>query len=477
MTNLFKRKEGPFDYLWENRDKKFTEQGPNVESVSWAGCEAASEWLRKNYRFDTHNTNMPLVYRERIGFAWNGINADGNGQGKWHKRLANYIKHNYDINIDVEALGNLIEPYRVSHQEMTFDFTNNFTWTGGDFGDPTSCFFGGGGYSGQRIWIMQNGFLAIRIYESPTGKGAGRAWIAPTEDGEFMLWNAYGARLIDLATLAFNFVRPRMKEPRIVKVFMDIRENGKPKGLYHNMKESFLITDNPKIQTDEMIVVNFGWIPDECIRCGKEYRNSSGWYIDTSHRRALCSDCVRIRDCCICGSPMFSRDELSERKINSSNRLVHTACWDEYYDICHRCEDGINKRNLYDYEGQHYCKYCLEGMGLEYCNKCEKYTKGKHYTVRNYGTLCGECKKTMEGIDYCQCCHQWSTDVETREDGVKACGKCVWYCEAIVTKSGKCCGKKYSRKTNHSGDYMCPDCVEKGRSVYHYNAPREKETA
>lgn len=109
------------------------------------------------------------------------------------------IEHNIKISAELKAeLGNLLS--QSSFSTLTFDFTQDFDWNAGDFGDEGSCFFNGRRHARNRI-KSANGF-AIRFYHPDSGHGIGRAWgfwDKPEFKGRLLIFNVYGASVTEYA--------------------------------------------------------------------------------------------------------------------------------------------------------------------------------------------------------------------------------------------------------------------------------------
>lgn len=152
-------------------------------------------------------------------------------RGTLPKRLANYYYKNCSIKVDLkflEAVGNIAKSNSEEGVEYHVDFTRNFGWSAGDFGDPGSCFWRTN--AGAKEMIQEHSGFAIRTWsEERTGSdfnvtdnkkkyyGQGRAWVIPMNynaehlqysaamsvemaDG-FLLFNGYGVDSLRMARL------------------------------------------------------------------------------------------------------------------------------------------------------------------------------------------------------------------------------------------------------------------------------------
>ena len=127
-----------------------------------------------------------------------------------------------------------IRDFRFNIKEYFIEFSHEFSWQPGDFGDSGSCFFGGEETDGQihgreRRWMKQHNkeFFCMRMYTAypnvpknvykfggtTTVKyqdddylyvGKARAWVHQCADGRLVLFNAYGESTTVMAQLLAN---------------------------------------------------------------------------------------------------------------------------------------------------------------------------------------------------------------------------------------------------------------------------------
>jgi len=131
---------------------------------------------------------------------WNWKVLFGKYCGTLTKRISKYLYVEHQLKIKPEMLaeiGNIASQYVYDRDTYYVDFTNDFNWEAGDFGDKNSCFWTGREISKQII-RAENGY-AIRFFANKNKKtGYGRAWIIPYANVEFM-FNAYGIGLPEAA--------------------------------------------------------------------------------------------------------------------------------------------------------------------------------------------------------------------------------------------------------------------------------------
>lgn len=126
-----------------------------------------------------------------ISIGYDFLNADG----KISKRVKSVLFKEHGIKIspdNMTTISELANRFKIGGR-FAFDFTAEFNWNAGDFGDHGSCYW----WENRRQLrlITTAGFRAIRFYNlDKDGAGCGRAWIAPLrgEPDKFIIFNAYG---------------------------------------------------------------------------------------------------------------------------------------------------------------------------------------------------------------------------------------------------------------------------------------------
>jgi hypothetical protein len=176
--------------IWQGKletEKKFTVT--DIEpAVPENGIREVGRILTDKFpgHFNSAETALPTDFDLR----W--IVKDGEYTGTFPKRVSKWLykEHGVDIGAGVkEQLGNAARKHTFTRSSYTYDFTANFGWRAGDFGDSGSCLWES--RRGARAIMTANHCLAIRLWDED--KGIGRAWIAFPEsrpDNIFM-FNAY----------------------------------------------------------------------------------------------------------------------------------------------------------------------------------------------------------------------------------------------------------------------------------------------
>lgn len=108
----------------------------------------------------THvNTSYELELMGALGDKWS---VDGQ---TWPTRLKKFIYQTYQVKLpekDIKAIGDIMRPSVIGKTKYYFDFTENFDWNAGDFGDRGSCYWGAA--KCDKVAIHKHGAHAIRFY-------------------------------------------------------------------------------------------------------------------------------------------------------------------------------------------------------------------------------------------------------------------------------------------------------------------------
>jgi len=160
------------------------------------GLEEIDKILRKSGFY----LDFPYVIA-RISPDW--VISKGEFAGTFPKRLAKICKQQWGIVLSSDILGKVGEIARkyTLNREYFVEFSRDFNWTPGEFGDGDSCFFGV--YKYQRTRIKLLGGYAMKVYnedQSPLG----RAWVLPYDKNErnFLVFNSYNTRNYNLIFFA-----------------------------------------------------------------------------------------------------------------------------------------------------------------------------------------------------------------------------------------------------------------------------------
>lgn len=127
------------------------------------------------------NVTRPVLPQ---GFSdeWETEDKAFNVKGTLPKRIAAYIKSQFNIKLDDVLISQLGERARSSIPtggSFSFDFTDRMDWISGTYSDSGSCFFSDNSIA--RKILFDNDFRAIRFYSPGSNRGIGRALILPAK--------------------------------------------------------------------------------------------------------------------------------------------------------------------------------------------------------------------------------------------------------------------------------------------------------
>jgi hypothetical protein len=127
-------------------------------SISPRGTEVISEYLRT-----IHLPPLPT------NWSWEWVVQKGDFAGTFPKRVANYMRKVHKIKIEpqiISEIGNKARAHAEDRNIYVVDFTNEFNWHDGDFGDGDSCFWGAN--SEALVMLKNHNSFAIRFWEPET---------------------------------------------------------------------------------------------------------------------------------------------------------------------------------------------------------------------------------------------------------------------------------------------------------------------
>ncbi len=178
-----------------------------------------------------------------------------NEMGTYPKRVRALIKEYLWEKLspeDVSIIGNMAKEHSLIMEEFGYDFTRNFNWNAGDFGDQKSCFWGEGN---DRDILSANGFEAFRVYNK-NGEGVARCWVK-REDDFIVAFNGYGIETRHLAEMIRTIEEYKYKK----EVHLTINCGGL--SMYVNDEVGHILT-NYELK-EEAVNIRTGNI---CERCG-----------------------------------------------------------------------------------------------------------------------------------------------------------------------------------------------------------------
>lgn len=336
-----------------------------------------------NSGFTKHLPPMPDDWCWKNTVENKKIEADAKyGTGKFAKRYRAFVLKTINLALPpkfVEELGQIAGRYSDQSTGSVLRFVHKFDWEAGDFGDPTSCFWGG--RESAREMLQSNGAWAVQLFRPEsiaTGKpmGYGRAWVVPDYpvDGVMTMFNGYGAELGEpsrtIARLLSNMVGQNKYEQ--IRLLNKDSEGGT---LYINSGRGFVIGDLKGARLNE--TYDLDWpeqILGECRHCSETiYRDDDDYSSYNDH--LYCESCA---------------DEY----------LHHDDIANETYDTEY---DGSNEVQLVGWGGRTITGYVSDD------------------TLQRHATLCDGCSNHFvhslvthvetAGVDYCASCYSENTFV------------------------------------------------------------------
>lgn len=180
--------------------------------------------------------------------------------GTLPKRIAKYISKVYGRKIGEVATANLgmfmNQNSHIVGGSFEFDFTDEFDWDAGDFGDAGSCFWSSN--ESARGIMRSNGVVAIRFYNRDKGgRGCARAWVAPAPDRSgFVVFNAYGYSLEKTGQAVIDWLTTETSAPDGVTTLRgylsNMQNNGDTTGtVYINRGLGYVVeplSDEPELK-------------------------------------------------------------------------------------------------------------------------------------------------------------------------------------------------------------------------------------
>ena len=303
-------------------------------------------------------------------------------RGTLPKRLARWIYNGGKNNggkalsqKQLSDLGSMAARHCERNSEYLFDFTRDFNWKAGMFGDGGSCYWGD--RSGARPCIYDNGGYAIRFWNPavPTD-GWGRCWILPVSQWldqskltvePFAMFNGYhkqGSTLITMARVLATHMGLSYQK-------IGFTNSDSDDTLYLNSDSAFLVG-----MPNELI----GITSIEMDICMDDYTGRD----DTMH----CEDC---------GEDI---DEDDHQHSPSGNDICQ-GCYDNHYFYCDSCSNDCDQDHMAStHEGESICRDCA--YELDACNECGTYIirdRNKNWIPdenNDYQCYCPDCESDAQ---------------------------------------------------------------------------------
>lgn len=335
-----------------------------------------------------------------LGNQWN-VTGKAEYVGTYPKRLARYLKAKYDVKLDsrhIETIGNIGGAHVSKQSDYLISFDNDFlTGDSREYCNSGSCWWGDGQYSGSRQAIYDADGYAIRAWED--GKPIARAWIAPLDDGNHIVFNAYGK----LTSLEFA----RLLSQANGLIYKQVNLYCDDDGIYINSNRGVIIGK----EVSKIDDVYLPWETEsvcQCSSCGdrldpeESYANDNGesfcecCFHDLYSYCERCSETIPTEDVVRCGNTFYC-EYCAER---------------EGYRACDGCSEM--RDDTVDCEGDEYCQDCADRQGYRPCDGCSEYTQ--ETSDCNGDEYCQECADD-QGFSPCQNC-------DTMTDELSELGNC-----------------------------------------------------
>jgi hypothetical protein len=296
-------------------------------------------------------------------------------EGKLTKRLSKLIKTmGYELTQEeLSRIGAIIAHHAIG--EFTYDITDQFNWSAGDFGDGGSCFWGD--RREAKGMMMDAGGLALRFFDDD-GQGNARCWVMPYKD-TWICFNAYGCSL-ELVKTRLSFIYPTY-HTKFIKLSNYHETAGT---LYINRELGMLVTE--KVSTWGKVSMEVGeeggrYRCDDCnerIPAGDEvYIERRGTYI--------CEDCYHSDySTCEGCEHIYRYDDMNnfDIRVRRGGIWLERECYrcdncqSEDFNSCDDCEFYIpvNEDLTETVDGNSVCGCCIEDR-YSHCEECESYYK------------------------------------------------------------------------------------------------------
>lgn len=363
-------------------------------------------WVQTNTELTYNQTYAALA---AIGF--DEVKTTGEFNGKFVARLANYLFKCESIKLTDEQkqqIGNLYNLYRAKPETYVFDLTQNLTWQPGTFAESAgSCWWNE--YSYCRPMLTAAGGGAIRFYNSLTFKPVGRCWVLPGRPvrNGFVLFNAYGMRLHDMATVFARW----LEYPIVgrVKELLNVDN-----AFYINEAAGVVVKPRGKLiyPRVDMGVSNV----DVCCMYCKQTHPSSQVKLVGAPPDYACKACYNrhISSCDYCGAISDMND-----LFDVNNHDLCNACYADNVVTCDHCgNDALINYTSSEDDGT-ICYNC--GVTTLRCVFCNIRTHVDELNVHPSGA----CVSCVPHVYDCALCHRWYRDTPVVcASGEHVCSTC-----------------------------------------------------
>jgi formylmethanofuran dehydrogenase subunit E len=385
-----------------------------------------------------------------VNWDWHArVGGKGEYVGTFPKRVAKYYyqKHQRKLTSDqLGHIGSVMAKHTNRHNRYTFDFTDSFDWSAGDYGDSGSCYWGC--RRGARKLLDESGALAIRFYDE-NDDGMARAWIC-RGNGLYYLFNGYGLETADIARIFAQYLGASYRQ-------IDLANNGSDSGIiWINGGTGYAI--GPEESVNGMSSYDLEIAEGEkCADCGEYHDPEDMTYIDD--HGYVCEDCLSDYSYCEDCDCYYHNDDIHRvYGARGWERYVCDSCLDNYSQ-CEHCEEYFHSDNVREIDGNCVCDKCVENGDYTICDDCGDWHHHNYVREVDGEWVCDDC---LDSGEYSECsdCRDWHhNDKMTEVDGDSVCDRCLAngdYAECAECGDWHCCDDM----TEDDGRLLCADCVE-----------------
>jgi len=303
------------------------------------------------------NPSNAAAFLPGLPFDWQWVWVVSKGvyAGTLPKRVASYYYKQFGIKSPtefIEQLGNVARQHTTDGTAYDFDFTDEFEWEDGDFGDAGSCYWGD--HAGARQMLYNDGAFAIRFYDEE-GDGIGRAWVINrmTTNGFYVVFNGYG--ISDSATLTSARVMALFLSMTYKRIVLR-NHDATSRMLWINGGVGYLIGTVEAVAETTWVELGIAELL-VCYYCEDELAEQDAY--TTPNGDSCCGDCYYERfDTC------YECDETVDREnmiyIEGLDCDVCADCFRSFYTTCAKCGEDVHKQNTHELAGKEgrYCDDC-----------------------------------------------------------------------------------------------------------------------
>jgi hypothetical protein len=287
-------------------------------------------------------------------------------RGTLPKRLrAHLVKAGLTVPDDIiSTVGTIASAHAEKSIQHLMDFTDEFDWRPGDFGDAGSCYWGSN--ASAREMLVDMNALAVRFYKlGDETRGIARAWMVPIGGDRHVIFNAYpkdGDTPYNVLSIA-----------RIVAFYLglsyrkltSLENNGSTGGaLYINCPGCVVgppddLPDSWGFECESIETYCCHWC--NCALDEEDHEHSPDG-------DDCCERCYedRVAWCERCETACWGDDSSSV-----GGRRWCDSCVEQYATLCPCCEEYCPDEDCVEVGSQNWCRYCAENEAV-CCERCDK---------------------------------------------------------------------------------------------------------